>query len=413
MTDEIKLRIEQINRGEVPQGYKKTEVGIVPCEWKVDKLRSIGFFEKGRGIPGTAMKKEGVPCVGYGDIYTKYNYKFDKAVNFVDEDVAKTGLEVNKGALLFTCSGETAIEIGKCVCYTGEESIYAGGDIAVLNIKKDIDPLFAAYQQNISASINKKATYGQGHSVVHIYSDSLGKLEIAYPKDIKEQQHISEILSKWDEAVSLNTKLIDYLEQQKRAYMQKLLSENKNWTKVKIGSLIEEVSKRNTIECTNIKSVSNKYGFINQDEQFSKQVASVDTSNYKIVSYGDIAYNPSRINVGSIAVYKEQDKGIVSPMYVVFKCKDIESEMLLLILNLDRVQYDIKAHLAGSVRNSLSFSDLSEIEINLPSKKEQHSILEFFKNIDTIIALQNNKLNFIKKQQNVMKELLLSGIIRV
>ena len=88
MKQEIKQRIEQLKRGEVPKGYKKTEFGIFPCDWVTDKkLKDIGVFGKGRGIPGDKMQSEGVPCVGYGDIYMKYNhFHFEKAQSFVDEE---------------------------------------------------------------------------------------------------------------------------------------------------------------------------------------------------------------------------------------------------------------------------------------------------------------------------------------
>ena len=72
-----------------------------------------------------------------------------------------------------------------------------------------------------------------------------------------------------------------------------------------------------------VLSVSNKLGFIKQSEQFEdREVASDDTSNYKIVNKGDYAYNPARINVGSIARLINYDKGIISPMYSCFKINE-------------------------------------------------------------------------------------------
>lgn len=81
MESTIKQRIEQINNGQVPEGYKKTDFGVFPCDWVTDKkLKDIGSFDKGRGLPGDKMCDSGVPCVGYGDIYMKYNnFHFEKA----------------------------------------------------------------------------------------------------------------------------------------------------------------------------------------------------------------------------------------------------------------------------------------------------------------------------------------------
>ena len=72
MNARIKEQIEQINSGIVPEGYQKTAFGIFPCDWETNKtLGDLGQFSKGKGIPGNKLTSEGVPCVGYGDIYMK------------------------------------------------------------------------------------------------------------------------------------------------------------------------------------------------------------------------------------------------------------------------------------------------------------------------------------------------------
>ncbi|MFV0470166.1 MAG: restriction endonuclease subunit S [Dysgonomonas sp.] len=414
MINEIKERIELISRGEVPKGYKKTDVGIVPVEWESKKLKDIGKFSKGKGLPGSEMTNQGVPCVGYGDIYTKYNLCFDKAHNFVSQDIANQSVPVSKGSLLFTSSGETQIEIGKCICYIGNEPIYVGGDIEILELNKTLNGLFVGYQQNIFSSIKQKARYGQGNSVVHIYSNSLGRLGVAYPENIEEQEKIANILLNWDKAICLQEELIKKLELQKKALMQKLLTPKKDWQTVKIGNLTKELSIRNKNNaCQNIKSVSNRFGFINQDEQFSKQVASLDMSKYKIVKCNDIAYNPSRINVGSIAIYEDIDIGIISPMYVVFECIGITPKLLLLLLDTNKGKYDIKSFLTGSVRDTLNYDDLSNIVIKLPNDKQCSKILELFNALESNIATATKKLKKLKQQQKSMQQLLLTGIVRV
>ena len=173
MNQIIKCRIDQLNKGEIPNGYKKTDFGVFPCDWLTDnKLKDLGEFGKGKGIPGNKMQSEGVPCVGYGDIYMKYNFHFEKAQSFIDEETAKDSQLIKKGILLFTGTGETADEIGKCVCYDGEDDIYAGGDIITF-VTKIVNPLFIAYQQYQFFSLKKKASFGQGHSVVHIQKENL------------------------------------------------------------------------------------------------------------------------------------------------------------------------------------------------------------------------------------------------
>lgn len=212
MNGHIKQRITQLNNGEVPSGYKKTEFGTFPCDWITDKkLKDLGAFGKGKGLPGDKMTTEGVPCVGYGDIYMKYNhFHFEEARTFVDEETAAESQPIEKGTLLFSGTGETAEEIGKCICYNGDKTIYAGGDIITF-VSNKVVPLFLAYQQYQDFSLRKKASFGQGHSVVHIRRENLEKLNVAYPRSVDEQSKITEILMKWDEAIELQEKQLDNL----------------------------------------------------------------------------------------------------------------------------------------------------------------------------------------------------------
>ncbi|MCI5706358.1 MAG: restriction endonuclease subunit S, partial [Odoribacter sp.] len=91
-----------------------------------------------------------------------------------------------------------------------------------------------------------------------------------------------------------------------------------------IGDFIEQTSKRNKDKTIhNVLSVNNRQGFIQQSEQFeNRNVASDDTSNYKIVEKDNFAFNPARINVGSIARLTLFERGIVSPMYICFRTRD-------------------------------------------------------------------------------------------
>lgn len=94
------------------------------------------------------------------------------------------------------------------------------------------------------------------------------------------------------------------------------------WKRVRLGEVIEESKRRNTDGKERpVLSISNIYGFILQDEYFSHNIHSTELSKYKIVYKNYFAYNPARINVGSIALNENFEEGLLSPMYVVFKTK--------------------------------------------------------------------------------------------
>lgn len=126
----------------VPQGYKKTEVGVIPEDWEVKTCGQLGTFYKGRGISSVDLKADGYPCIMYGDIYVKFNISFGNADFRIDAETAKNSSMAKKGDLFFTGSGETAEEIGKCVSYQGEKDIYIGGDIIALTPYSQYNSLF-------------------------------------------------------------------------------------------------------------------------------------------------------------------------------------------------------------------------------------------------------------------------------
>ena len=136
-----------------------------------------------------------------------------------------------------------------------------------------------------------------------------------------------------------------------------------------------------------VYSVTNSHGFVPSTDYFSKEVYSKDLSNYKIVSRGMIAYNPSRVNVGSLAVQNAEDKVVVSPLYVVFSVDESElmPEYVSYFLHSERGIKEIVAHTSGSVRDSLKFSALQDIEINICSLDEQAHIVSLLQKIERII----------------------------
>lgn len=120
-----------------------------------------------------------------------------------------------------------------------------------------------------------------------------------------------------------------------------------------IGNVIEQISKRNKNNAIqNVLSVSNRQGFIKQSDQFeNRNVASEDTSNYKIVEKNDFAFNPARINVGSIARLTTFEKGIVSPMYICFRTQEnVAPEYIDFFFESKHFYCEIQKRLEGSVR---------------------------------------------------------------
>ena len=146
-----------------------------------------------------------------------------------------------------------------------------------------------------------------------------------------------------------------------------------------LGTLITETTEKAKGRDLPVWSVSNRLGFVRSDEYFDKQIASVDTGNYKVVNQKTFAFNPSRINVGSIACNFGDGTGIVSPMYTLFTVKDetvISPEFLLMYLKSDVCRQQINQKIQGATRKVLKKDDLFSLKIPVPTIEEQMKLLE-------------------------------------
>ena len=219
----VKKRVADIQQGIVPEGYQKTKLGIIPSDWIIKSLGEIGVFSKGKGITNNQKVEKGLPCVTYGEIYTTHHFFIKTFSSFINKITAETSKSISKGDILFAGSGETLDEIGKCVAYLDDAEAYAGGDIIILSPNSTISSKYIAYLLNSDLMIKQRRKLGQGHSVVHIYSNSLKTLHFLNPP-IPEQQQIADILTTADKEIELLETELDHLKQQKKGLMQLLLT---------------------------------------------------------------------------------------------------------------------------------------------------------------------------------------------
>ena len=178
----------------------KTRLPGFSGEWETKRLGELGTFGKGRGVRREDISFEGLPCVLYGELYTRYHNYTCEISSHIPREVAQGALPIEAGDILFAASGETAQEIGRCVSYLGRESAYVGGDIIVLRPSGQ-DPIYLGHLLNHPTVQAEKARMGQGNTVVHISTRSLAQVEINLPL-FKEQSAIAAVLSDMDSELS-------------------------------------------------------------------------------------------------------------------------------------------------------------------------------------------------------------------
>ena len=183
---------------------------------------------------------------------------------------------------------------------------------------------------------------------------------------------------------------------------------NDEWRKFRLDELICKNTERNkNMQFSNVESISNKYGFIKQNDYFeNNKIASNDTSAYYVIRKDAFAYNPSRIDVGSIALKNNDEVSIISPLYVSFYPRNIDKYFLWYFMHTNLFEQQRIINTTKGVRSSLSFDTLKEMYILAPSKKEQEKISAFFVRIDKLIKLQESKVDLLKaKKQYFLQNL--------
>ena len=167
--------------------------------------------------------------------------------------------------------------------------------------------------------------------------------------------------------------------------------------KNRLGDYIQEISLRNkSDEPIPVYSVTNTHGFCK--DYFGKEVASKDKKTYKIVPKGCFAYNPSRINVGSVDWQRLEERVIVSPLYNVFSVSErIRQQYLYYYLKSDFVLQRIRCVATGSVRDNLKIEMLKEFPITIPTLPEQDRIVKILDDAKRVIDLRKKELDALDK----------------
>lgn len=208
-------------------------IGEIPEHWEVKRLGALGQFSKGGNISKSNLIEtdNGLPAILYGDIYTKYNIEAKDIVHKISEETANNSVEIHKGVLLFTGSGETKEDIGKCVVYNADYPAYAGGDLIIFT-PKDTDGKFLSYSQNSALAIHQKAIAAKGEIIVHIYGANLRDVYMPYPPTLVEQTAIAGFLDRKtaeiDQLIAHKKRLLELYEEEKTAIINQAVTKGIN-----------------------------------------------------------------------------------------------------------------------------------------------------------------------------------------
>lgn len=321
--------------GIIPQGYKQTSIGIIPQDWEVVCLGEVcDFIKTYQNARSDLSDYDEINYIHYGEIHTKYKHFIDfskaKLPKINAQKLAKEIQEIvfcQNGDLVVVDASEDYTAIAKSAEIQNLDSRAVAGLHTFL--LRDKAKYFVSgfkgyilYNSEVYKELKRLAT---GISVLSVSKANLSNLQIPLPP-LKEQEKIAQILGVWDSAIDSLANLIKAKRKYKTALMQRLLTPPKDtksthplappaeggeqencpranegeshqsslrfagfsdkWQEFRLGDLLKEKNIRNANNVNFVLSVTNKQGFVAQKDYFEQEVASNDTSNYKVVCRG-------------------------------------------------------------------------------------------------------------------------------
>lgn len=425
MNEQIKQQITQLNTGEVPSGYEKTEIGTFPIGWKTTTLDKLLDFKNGVNADKEKYNS-GVKMISVMDILTDTPIYYDKIKGQVDIDEKTLDTySVTYGDILFQRSSETVEDAGKSNVYLDPDKTATYSGFVIRGKKKaEYNPYFLNEVLRIGQVRSQIMRSAAGSQHINVGQDSLAKIIVPIASS-DEQSKIAEILMKWDEAIELQEKLIKGIIIKNNNYSNKLLSEKINWKPIPLSNFIElksgyafksetyiEDGKYKIITIKNVKS-----GELDLSEYSVIDRLPNNIQPHQILNIGDIIISLTG-NVGRTCVIHTENC-LLNQRVGKIVVKNINPTFIYEILKTRRFVSKMQNISQGCAQANLSNEDVENFVAFFPFKNNVLDIETIDKISDYLTVLQKELdlqkeiLTKLVLQRKALQQYLLNGIVRV
>ena len=422
MTPEIKHRIEQIRRGEVPEGYEKKRKVVIPQQWRLPQIKDIASISSG-STPrrnNSEYWNGNIAWVTTGELSSGHVNHTSELITVKAVKEAKMRI-YPQGTLLMAMYGQ-----GKTRGTVAILEIDAAVNQACAAITvKDGKSKFLFYQlKNSYQDIRKLSNTGNQEN---LNADIIKTYQVPWAPD-EEQERISTILTTQDKVIELKEKRLAEKQRQKKYLMQQLLTGKKRlpgfsgeWKNIKLCEVLPERKEKNVEQNLRICSVAVQKGVVDQVEHLGRSYAANDTSNYSVAHYGDIIYTKSPTGDFLYGIVKQnllQETVAVSPLYGVFTPLTFGLGYFLHTYFQSAIcarNYLVPIVQKGA-KNTINITNDTFIssKLYLPlDVEEQKAIADTFIAADREIDLLRQDIEQEKQKKKALMQLLLTGIVRV
>lgn len=424
MKEEIQDRINKINNGVVPKGYKKSKLGIIPENWQIKYMKELFDFKNGVN----ASKEKygtGVKFINTLEVLNNSSISYSDIKGSVE--VSKSTLEKNavrKGDVLFNRTSETAEEIAKAAVYTGEKTVIFGGFIIRATEKGDnFDINYKKYAFNTNLVRKEFIKRGQGISRINIGQNEMGSVPVLIFSK-KEQEKIAEILMTWDNAIEQKELLLKECKKFKKGLMQKLFTREirldgfrDDWKEVKLKELSEV--KTGTTPPTKEDSYYNgEYPWVTPtDINYNKYITKTErTLTEKGLKKGRYVPKNSLLVTCIASIGKNciitSEGSCNQQINAILPSKYHSNEFLYYLI--EQSKNYLLSFAGTTATNIINKREFENLKFDIPSNlKEQEAIADILSTQDELIEAIENEIDLLKKGKKGLMELLLTGKLRV
>ena len=189
---------------------------LCPDGVEYKKLGEVATISRGGSFQKKDFCEDGVPCIHYGQIYTRYGLFADKTLTFISEDAAKKQKYAVKNDIVMAVTSENIDDVCKCVAWLGDDEIAVSGHTAIIH--HTLNPKYLCYYFHTAMFYAQKKKLAHGTKVIEVTPDKLTDITIPVPP-IEIQVEIVKILDEYSTSVTaLQQELEKELTARKKQY---------------------------------------------------------------------------------------------------------------------------------------------------------------------------------------------------
>ena len=322
----------------------------IPFDWAVRRFHDIFLFYKGLNITKQNLKDEGVPCVNYGEIHSKYGFEIDPdkhPLKCVDESYIKENPKslLVRGDIIYADTSEDIQGSGNFSQLISNKSVFAGYHTLIARPNYPINHRYIAYMLDSKTFRNQITRLVKGVKVFSITQSLLRKTKIWFPETSK-QTAIANFLDKKtaqiDEAIAIKEKQIELLKERKQLIIQKAVTQGldpnvtmkdsgvdwigeipEHWEVKRLKYVLKERADKSKHGLEPLFMMSQVYGLVVRSDFHKKAEVAASGVDNKLVYKNDLVFNKLKAHLGVFFKSTIDNVGSVSPDYAVYECKTL------------------------------------------------------------------------------------------